>query len=438
MSWAARKGSALLATQLILAVGCCVTRVHASELAIIGAKVYPSPVENPIVDAVVLIKDGQIIAVGSSERTPVPPGFKIMNAYGGVLMSGFWNCHVHLVSDGLLEPDSLSDQDLTRRLQYMFVRWGFTTIFDLASTMRSAGILRDRIQAKRVAGPRILTVGEPFFPANGTPVYAKPIYEANHLPSAEIADTMQAVRRVDAQIGAGAEGIKLFTASIQAGDAPPVYMSPGDVRAITSEAHKLRRQTFAHPTDGEGVALAVDNGVDILAHVAPLAGPWSLSFVAKLKARHIGLIPTLMLFEIYPDPRTPIEVGLGQVAAQVKAGGDILFGTDAGFMQVYDPTQEYVLMRRVMGWKAILASLTTTPARRFGFQKRLGRVRPGYLADLTLLDGDPATDVGAFAHVRVVISAGEPIYTAAGDEGQHGNPGAAHATDPPALHQPTG
>jgi imidazolonepropionase-like amidohydrolase len=290
-------------------------------------------------------------------------------------------------------------------------------VFDLGSTMKSAGILRDRIQAGRVTGPRILTVGEPFYPPGGTPVYAKPIYEAHHLPSAEITDATEAVRRVEAQIGAGAEAIKLFTASIEGGNAPQVYMAAADVRAITSEAHKLRRQTFAHPTDAKGVELAVDNGVDILAHVDPLGGPWSLRLVAKLKARHIGLIPTLMLFQVYPDPRTPIEVGLRQVAAQVKARGDILFGTDAGFMEVYDPTQEYLLMRRAMSWRAILASLTTTPAHRFGFKNRLGRVQPGFLADLTLLASDPASDVAAFAHVRAVIKAGEPIYIAPSDEG---------------------
>ena len=283
----APRRTALLATPLILAVLCGTTRVYAADLAIIGAKVYPSPEATPLVGAVVLIKGDRIVVVRSGRHTHVPAGFKIIDAHGGALVAGFWNCHVHLVSEGLLEPESLSDEDLSRRLQSMFVRWGFTTIFDLASTMKSAGSIRDRVQARNVTGPRILTVAEPFYPSDGTPVYANPIYEANHLPSAEITDTVEAVRRVDTQIGAGADGIKLFTASIQGGDAPPVYMPAADVRAITAEAHRLRRQVFAHPTDAKGMELAVDNGVDILAHVAPLGGPWSPSLVAKLKARHV-------------------------------------------------------------------------------------------------------------------------------------------------------
>ena len=415
---------AFFAIRLTLAVCWGMTTARAADLAIVGAKVYPSPAALPILDAVVLVKNDRIVAVGARSNTPVPAGYKIVDAQGGVLVSGFWNCHVHLVSEGLLEPASLSDDELSLRLQEMFVRWGFTTVFDLASTMKSAAAIRDRIRAARVTGPRILTVGEPFFPPAGTPVYAKPIYEANHLPSAEITDAQEAVHRVDAEVGAGADGIKLFTASIQGGNAPPVYMAAAAVRAITTEAHRLRRQTFAHPTDAEGVELAVDNGVDILAHVEPLGGPWSPGLIAKLKSRHVGLIPTLMLFEVYPDPRTPIEIGLGQVAAQVKAGGDILFGTDAGFMQKYDPTQEYHLMRRAMSWRAILASLTTTPARRFGFRNLLGRVQPGFLADLTLLDGDPASDVAAFAHVRAVFKAGGRIYPTANDGASPDHPGA--------------
>ena len=189
-------------------------------------------------------------------------------------------------------------------------------------------------------------------------------------------------------------------------------MSASDVRAITGQAHRLGLQTFAHPTDAPGAEVAIDNGVDILAHTEALAGPWSAAFVAKLRARNIGLIPTLMLFEVDPDPRTPIATSIQQLRMQALSGGDVLFGTDAGFMQVYDPTEEYRLMGRAMNWKAILASLTTTPARRFGYKLRSGKVQAGYAADLILLQRDPATDVANFATVQRVVRSGVLIYEA--------------------------
>jgi imidazolonepropionase-like amidohydrolase len=389
---------------------------HAADLAIVGAKTYPSPEAAAIPDATVLLHDGRILAVGAKSRVRVPRGFKILRADGRVLLAGFWNCHVHLVNNGLLQPETLNDQALSDALTKMFTRWGFTTVFDLASTMNGANDIRIRIDAGRVVGPRILTVGEPFYPPHGTPVYAEPIYREFHLPSAEITTSAAAVRRVDRQVREGANGIKLFTGSVQGGSQGAVHMPAKDIRAITAEAHRLGRPVFAHPTDVEGLNVAVDNGVNILAHTDPLGGPWSRAFVSRLKVKHVALIPTLMLFDVEPDPRTPVDVGVQQLAAQAKAGGDILFGTDAGFIDTYDPTQEYRLMARAISWRAILASLTTTPARRFGRSASLGRVKAGFVADLTLLDGDPASDPANFAHVRAVLRDGRIAYSANGSQ----------------------
>ncbi len=389
------------------------TATRASDLAIVNAKVYASPEATAIPNATVLIHAGRIVAVEPRDRLRIPADVQVFDARGGVLVAGFWNCHVHLVAGGLLEPERLSDQALSRELTRMFSRWGFTTIFDLASTMRSANDIRHRIETGRVTGPRILTVGEPFYPPHGTPVYARPIYREFQLPTAEIKSIAQAVSRVDQQVHEGADGIKLFAGAIVGGREGIIHMSAEEVRAITAEAHKLGRSTFAHPTDAAGVNVAIDNGVDILAHTDPLAGPWTAAFAEKLKAHHVGLIPTLMLFELEPDPRTPVDIAVQQLGAQARAGGDILFGTDAGFIEVYDPSREYQLMARVLSWRAILASLTTAPARRFGLGGTVGYVKPGFLADLTLLDGDPATEPVNLARVRTVLRAGRIIYARA-------------------------
>ena len=349
----------------------------------------------------------------------MPAGFAVVDATGTVAAAGFWNCHVHLVSSGLLHPEGLSDNALSALLQAMFTRWGFTTVFDLASTTASAKAIRRRIGSGAVIGPAVLTVGEPFYPPAGTPIYARPIYSAAHLPSAEITSRPEAVARVGAQAAAGVNGIKLFVGAIVGGKQDVLHMSAGTIRAITGRAHRLGLQTFAHPTDAEGVDLAVDNGVDILAHTDPLAGPWSAALVARLRARNVALIPTLMLFALSPDPRTPVETALQQLKAQASSGGDVIFGTDAGFIQVYDPTEEYRLMGRVLDWQAILAALTVTPARRFGQAGRSGRVAPGYPADLTILTGDPATDVTNFAKVGKVLRAGAIIYDSAARSPAH-------------------
>jgi imidazolonepropionase-like amidohydrolase len=92
----------------------------------------------------------------------------------------------------------------------------------------------------------------------------------------------------------------------------------------------------------------------------------------------------------------------------------VLFGTDVGGVDDYDPSEEYVLMARAgMTVRQILASLTTAPAEKFGDSARLGRVAPGLTADLVVLHGDPSRDVRAFAAVRYTIRDGRLIYQAA-------------------------
>jgi imidazolonepropionase-like amidohydrolase len=104
---------------------------------------------------------------------------------------------------------------------------------------------------------------------------------------------------------------------------------------------------------------------------------------------------------------------MAQLTAFVKRGGETLFGTDVGYMRDFDPSDEYRLMTRAgMTPMQILASLTTAPAARFQSTLQLGRIAAGSVADLAVLDGDPAQDVAAFAHVIYTVRDGRVIYDA--------------------------
>ena len=81
----------------------------------------------------------------------------------------------------------------------------------------------------------------------------------------------------------------------------------------------------------------------------------------------------------------------GSARAFVDLGGQILFGTDVGYMTEYDPTDEYVYLQRAgLSYAQILATLTTAPAARLGMAARAGRLAPGLAADLVVVQGDPA------------------------------------------------
>ncbi|MBV9149667.1 MAG: amidohydrolase family protein, partial [Candidatus Eremiobacteraeota bacterium] len=93
------------------------------------------------------------------------------------------------------------------------------------------------------------------------------------------------------------------------------------------------------------------------------------------------------------------------------AGGSVLFGTDLGAVDP-DPTDEYLMMVEAgMGFREILASLTTAPAQRFGGAAQSGRVAPGFQADVVVLDGDPVNDIRALTSVRYTLRAGRATYS---------------------------
>jgi imidazolonepropionase-like amidohydrolase len=112
---------------------------------------------------------------------------------------------------------------------------------------------------------------------------------------------------------------------------------------------------------------------------------------------------------------------LKEVKSYSDAHGQIMFGTDIGFLTDYPAlTKEYDYMARAgLTFSQILASLTTTPAARLGYGRRTGEVKAGMDADLTLLEDDPARDVNAFAHVAMTIRKGRIIYQNPDLSGDH-------------------
>jgi imidazolonepropionase-like amidohydrolase len=106
-----------------------------------------------------------------------------------------------------------------------------------------------------------------------------------------------------------------------------------------------------------------------------------------------------------------IEAIRRQIREFQQGGGQIMFGTDVGFLPDYDPTDEYVQLSRAgLKWPEILASLTINPAARFGEASRRGRVEKGMDGDLVVLGSDPAADVRAFSNVVGVVRAGRVVF----------------------------
>lgn len=375
-----------------------------ASLVLRGATIYTAPDNPPIADGVVIIRDGKIAAVGRRSEIPAPAGIPVLELTGLVLVPGFWNSHVHFSGTQWAGADTAAPARLAESVRAMLTRWGFTTVFDTGSELENTLALRRRIEAGAVDGPKIFTTGDILFPV-GAPRGRFHVGTPN-----------EAVAATTALLDGGADAIKVYA---QAFWDLSLKLSPDVLAAVVAQAHRRSVQVFAHPSNRDGLYNAVGAGVDVLVHTTPQIGPWGNELVAKMKASNIALIPTLKLwrFELVrenvpaPDIETFQRRGIAQLREYHSAGGAILFGTDVGYMTDFSTLEEFQKMSEAgMGFRDILASLTTTPAARRGLGASTGKVAVGFDGDLVVLGSDPARSVDAFADVAYTIRGGRVIY----------------------------
>ena len=381
--------------------------------ALVGGRVLPSPQAAAIPEGVVLIEGTTITAVGPRAAVRAPEGATVVDCTGGTVTSGFWNSHVHFTGSQFRGAETAGAEALAGALRAMLTSYGVVHVVDTGSLLANTLALRRRIDSGEIPGPSILTAGAGFAPAGGSPYYILPA----RLP--ELARP-EDVARVEAELAGGADIVKLFTGSF-ATPRSIVVMPLEIVRAAVEAGHRRGKLVFAHPSNSPGARVAIEGGVDVLAHTFPTSldgSPWDRALPPMMRERGMALIPTLKLwpYELRKAglPNDLIERVLGIAMAQTSAvadlGGELLFGTDVGYMTDYDPTDEFIFLRRAgLGAMQILAMLTTAPAARFG-RRGTGRIGPGMTADVVVLDGDPTLDVRAFAKVRMTMRDGRVIY----------------------------
>jgi imidazolonepropionase-like amidohydrolase len=380
-------------------------------LALAGATVRRDPAQPPIHDAVVLIGEGKILAVGARAHTPIPAGINTVDCTSTFITAGFWNSHVHFHERKWADAATIPARELAEQLK-AFTRFGFTNVFDLSSPWENTQHLRARIESAEVLGPRIRTTGEGLVPPNALP--SDDVCRVmGVMPTAlpEVTSATQAADAATRLLEQGADGIKLFASSPHGGP-----LVAGAIDAAARAAHRRDRPVFVHPNTVEDVLVALDADADVVAHTTPRSGPWNQRVIAAMKRHRCALTPTLKLWHDFLRhdrvslQRQIVEAAFGQLRAWADAGGRVLFGTDLGAVDP-DPTREYLLMERAgLSAGAVLASLTTAPANQFGCERDFGRVDAGFAADLVVLRADPFEHIANFAEVAYTLRAGTIVY----------------------------
>jgi imidazolonepropionase-like amidohydrolase len=384
-----------------------------------ATRIYPAPDAEPLQRGGVLISNQRIVAVADQRTRLRMPKDTRTSECRGVVVAGFQNSHVHFMERVFDDAARKPANQLQDALDAMLNSHGFTTVFDTGSDVSNTIALRRRIEAGELRGPRIFTVGIPLYPPDGIPFYIRDLPPAVLAKLHQPRTAEEARAQVRDNLAAGADGTKLFVHTSPRRNETRM-MSLDVARAAAEETHRQGKLVFAHPTSLEGVRIAVAAGVDVLVHTTlGEQSPWDRATLDRMLAGHMSLIPTFKLwkYELQKDqvPTQVIDMLIGRTLQELRdfkgAGGQILFGTDVGYMHDYDPAEEYRFLSQAgMSAMEILASLTTAPAERLQESRSRGRIVAGGEADLVVLAGDPLEDVGNFARVRCAFRAGKLVY----------------------------
>ena len=374
---------------------------------------------------VVVVDGARIAAIGPRESVDVPFGAEMIRLDGATLLPGLIEGHAHI----LLHPyneTSWNDQVLRESQAERVARAtvhvrdtlmaGFTTVRDLGTEgagTADAGIRR-ALEVGVIPGPRLLIAGRAIV-ATGS--YGPKGFAADVPLGAEEADGPDLVRVVRSQIGAGADWVKVYADYRwgAGGEVRPTF-SEDELRSIVETAASSGRPTVAHASSPEAIRRAVEAGVETIEH-----GDGATPEVLELMAvRGVFLCPTLAAVEAISryagwDPATQqeperIQLKRNAFAAALEAGVPICAGSDVGVFTHGDNARELELMVDYgMPPIDVLRAATSGNARMLHLEAEIGSIRPGLIADLVAVGGDPTQDIGALRDVRLVMQAGEIV-----------------------------
>jgi imidazolonepropionase-like amidohydrolase len=372
---------------------------------------------------VVLVKGERIEAAGPAADVKVPADARTIDLPKMTLLPGLIDAHTHVLlhpyneaswdDQVLKEPQALRVCRATNHLRST-LQSGFTTIRDLGT--EGAGYadvgLKQAVEQKIVPGPRMLVVTRAIVATGsyGPKGFAPEIRVHQGAEEADFETLRHVVRD---QIGRGADWIKVYADTWSPGKGGNATFSVDELKLIVETARSAGCPVVAHAMSKEGMRRAATAGVETIEH----GDDGDVETFRLLANRGVALCPTLAAAEAMskyrgwkqgadPEPAA-LKAKRASFKDALEAGVTIVNGSDMGVFAHGDGARELeLLVDYGMKPAGSLRSATSVAARALHLDDKVGAVKPGLLADLVAVEGDPTQDVGALRKVRLVMKEG--------------------------------
>ncbi len=382
----------------------------------LGGAVVRSAAEPAVPDAGVVVDGDRIVAVVPADE--VPGDADVVDLRPLTLVPGLVDAHAHLGFDGSLRPDAVmqegSDDELARLCAQnarAYLRHGVTTVRDLGCRGRTVSRLRDAIAAGEVPGPRVVAADAPITVTGGHCWYM----------SDQCDTEVEVVEAVRAHADGGADVVKVMLTGgflHPEGDTPhrPVYDEPV-LRALVGAARAAGMRVAVHAHGVDGIRRAVDADVDTVEHCTMTTREgvrYDSALARRIAAAGIVVVPTLNRRWLDDDlPWTTSDEALDVLRRLREDGVRLAVGTDCGIDGVSHADHLWglrTLLASGMSSAEAFAATTETGADACGLAGEVGRLEPGYRADLLAVRADPRHDLDVLAQPHSVMVRGLPVH----------------------------
>ncbi|MGF1550627.1 MAG: amidohydrolase family protein [Sphingomonadaceae bacterium] len=421
-----------MATRLIFIIllVLCAARAGAETTVIHAGRLIADPGAAPMGPATITVEDGRIVSVSPGHAAP-PEGARLVDLGDKTVLPGLIDLHVHLTGDpGRDYRDAATTPPewgvvLGVKNARLTARAGFTTVRDAGSAQYTAFALRRGTAEGIIPGPRILAAGPALSiigghgDVSGFRAEVQEVLRTGYTCTGPV-ECAAKVRRASQN---GADVIKITATGgvlSQQGRGLEAHFTDSELKAIADAAHSLGLKVMAHAHGARGIEAAARAGIDTIEH-------GTFADEAALRAMKAGgayLVPTLMPFVavaerlgtgVYtPVVEDKIRMTLGSLGRSVararELGVPIAFGTDSGVYEHGRNAEEFqLLVDAGLTPREALVSATLTAAEALGMANEIGRIAPGYSADIIAVAGDPLADARVLQKVDYVMVRGREI-----------------------------